>query len=448
MLSHMRFLKNSCQKEHMINQVSKCISESSAFKEVILNIIKWIFLEAKKNNDSIGAMNWYECSEFKTYTTEILSILKNEKLNYDIFYDNAFHHPIENDLEDQIKETILTFIEYIEVIFWKEKPTPTSEEILKRFMERVEKGVYEEIIYPIFNLNFSSSPYKSLPWVITDGIEISGLSAETNALLRQYLEQPIYNNILKPYSQFPVLFIKVSKGKVQHPLIKEIVQTIPVLLYGLFNNCTVIPVCFSGIVTPWCAWQNTGSTGSIKESSYSLPINQLSDFDFANLIRFFNTVKYNDVKKFSIAYRRTINSYEKTEYHQREDRVIDVAIAFESLFEGNENISFRLSNIPPLILKDTFEEREKLSSLIKDFYNYRSSIVHGEHQDTRKIKYFADNGVEANLGLIIHTIQQLIRSMLLNPEIRTQKNQKDLVLGAKTNLNRSIEAYLKSLGGS
>lgn len=69
--------------------------------------------------------------------------------------------------------------------------------------------------------------------------------------------------------------------------------------------------------------------------------------------------------------------------HQMEHICINLAIVLESLFSPNSNteLTHRISFNASHFLGNNFDEKEKIYSIIKNFYNIRSQIVHGSKPD-------------------------------------------------------------------
>ena len=81
-------------------------------------------------------------------------------------------------------------------------------------------------------------------------------------------------------------------------------------------------------------------------------------------------------KCLDLALRRLRDSSEKIEI---EDRVIDMSIALEALFMEGElwNQKKIVSRRASWYFADSHAERERIRKLIKEFYDYRSAIIHG-----------------------------------------------------------------------
>lgn len=77
-------------------------------------------------------------------------------------------------------------------------------------------------------------------------------------------------------------------------------------------------------------------------------------------------------KRFSDAYYRL----------QIEDRLIDYMIAFEALFiEGKVDLTYKISRRTARLLGKTFEERKGISLEIRNSYDIRGELVHGEKKE-------------------------------------------------------------------
>lgn len=423
----------------MNNQDYKCIIKHNGFRNLLGEIVEWGIDQSEKNTNK-NVIICREYPEFKSYAKRIYEIVNNETYCHSMFYDSFSESTPPNTLKQQITLVLETFLEYIDTIITHETPKPNANEILERFITRIELGTHEITYYPLFNLDLNSSP-RTLPFVIEEGIEICGLTSEVRSIIK--------NEAVERYNLFsnypaPLLFIKVSLNKIKdRENVGKIIQSIPILLFGLYNVYAEIPMTFQGTVGPWHPWKFHSSTGPAREKDKQLSRKQISGIEFDSLTRYFKSIDIEEIDKYFIAYKRILSSLKK-DFFEIEDKVIDVAIAFESLFEGSDNITFRLSTIPALVLRDNVEEREHLSNLIKDFYKYRSYIVHGESKNKRKNKFFTGNGIESNLNIIISTIQNLLRLMLLNPTLRTSKGHKILILSKETNLSKNIDSYLKS----
>ena len=93
--------------------------------------------------------------------------------------------------------------------------------------------------------------------------------------------------------------------------------------------------------------------------------------------KFFISSRYHLSKPIDLAIRRFNFAYDRT---NEEDQIIDYLISYESLFFKNEKQELRekISRRVAKLLEDNFEKRKILAHEIKDIYDKRSSIVHGD----------------------------------------------------------------------
>ena len=91
--------------------------------------------------------------------------------------------------------------------------------------------------------------------------------------------------------------------------------------------------------------------------------------------------------KLKIAINRWIKS--KT-YQTPEDKIIDLAIAFETLYLPDSGEStYKLAVRASWYLGDEKKDREELLAVFKEFYKFRSAVVHGgkpKEEENVKIK--------------------------------------------------------------
>lgn len=75
-----------------------------------------------------------------------------------------------------------------------------------------------------------------------------------------------------------------------------------------------------------------------------------------------------------------INRWIKSKTHQTpEDKILDLAIAFEALYlpADNSELTFKLGVRASWYLRDKKKHREDLLAVFKEFYKFRSAVVHG-----------------------------------------------------------------------
>lgn len=92
----------------------------------------------------------------------------------------------------------------------------------------------------------------------------------------------------------------------------------------------------------------------------------------------FDVVKSALVKepKFAISLRRFNAALTKS---TPDEKVIDLAICLESMFEASSEISFQFSAFNAILSEPEPAKRQEVFRLLKRFYGWRSKIVHGTH---------------------------------------------------------------------
>ena len=107
------------------------------------------------------------------------------------------------------------------------------------------------------------------------------------------------------------------------------------------------------------------------------PIRPLNRAELRELIRRYADLAEQSRNALNLAMRRLRDSTERIEF---EDKVIDVCIALEAMFmEDGEEHDHKVitSRRGSWYFADSYEEREQTRALLKEFYDYRNSIAHG-----------------------------------------------------------------------
>ena len=91
----------------------------------------------------------------------------------------------------------------------------------------------------------------------------------------------------------------------------------------------------------------------------------------------FNNSKFHQSKSIDIAIRRFNLAFDRTNL---EDKIIDFLISYEALFFKNEKQELRekISRRVGILLENDFLKRQILAKEVKEIYDKRSSIVHGD----------------------------------------------------------------------
>ncbi|MFQ5819346.1 MAG: hypothetical protein ACE5I5_05105 [Candidatus Heimdallarchaeota archaeon] len=100
--------------------------------------------------------------------------------------------------------------------------------------------------------------------------------------------------------------------------------------------------------------------------------------EFQNFWNRLNQIDLGQFVSLNIAIRRFNDAYER---ERLEDKLIDHMIAFEALyFKEGEMGEFRhkLAVRSARFLKQSYEDRKEIIRQMKEFYDKRSKIVHGE----------------------------------------------------------------------
>jgi len=100
--------------------------------------------------------------------------------------------------------------------------------------------------------------------------------------------------------------------------------------------------------------------------------------EVAELIEFYN-LYMSSYPEFSNFIKLAISRFNQTRFRKSiEDKLVDIIIAFESLFlNNNPELSFRLGYSVAHFICDSPKEKRKIFDNTKKAYNYRSRIVHG-----------------------------------------------------------------------
>ena len=112
------------------------------------------------------------------------------------------------------------------------------------------------------------------------------------------------------------------------------------------------------------------------------PAYTLNETEKGEFVAFWNTIDKLDLEQpaaLSVAVRRFNYAYDR---HNLEDKLVDFMVAFEALFfKEGESGEFRhkLSTRVARFLNVSYEERKRVAEEMNDFYDKRSSVVHGEN---------------------------------------------------------------------
>jgi hypothetical protein len=117
-----------------------------------------------------------------------------------------------------------------------------------------------------------------------------------------------------------------------------------------------------------------------------------------------------NVEKVALAFKRWSETAERL---VNEDKLIDYWVALESLFasDSNQEVKFRASLRIAAFLGKTPDKRKEIYTDMRNSYDWRSAIVHGDFRKPNKIK-------ELNKKCPLHQITEKTRSYLRESILR------------------------------
>ena len=142
--------------------------------------------------------------------------------------------------------------------------------------------------------------------------------------------------------------------------------------------------------------------------------------------KFFNKIYKMSLEKYDLAIEYFNKSY--TEPYTPRDSFLDLMITLENLFlKGtNQELSYRISMRMAYVLGKDKEDRKNIFDFIKDAYNLRSKIVHGEKSDKLDNQKFLE-------------LRELTRKSIIyfleNEDNWNGKKLDEVILEAKENIN-------------
>jgi hypothetical protein len=239
------------------------------------------------------------------------------------------------------------------------------------------------VIYPIFNFQAS----EELAEKIKNGFQFSN-----KVILRQIEKEEVD----RFYKTFPYLwgdgaylislinlktFVFEVKDEINRAerLVYEVLTSMRLhkphgavfcKLYRIEENSKTIE---SGCINPPAPW---------KPSTYQLSISEIEEVD--EWIGKINKVNLDKNSSFRVACERFNRSYEE---RRDDDKIIDLAIAFEALFTGEDTT--RLENMGKfvglgcsMLLGQNAEDRKEISQFLEKAFHIRNGIVHNLKLET------------------------------------------------------------------
>ena len=164
--------------------------------------------------------------------------------------------------------------------------------------------------------------------------------------------------------------------------------------------------------------------------------------DFKKLYK--KSLRFTDDRRMFIALERFNLAYEKKRF---EDNIIDYVIAFEALFVNSKRIRMEVGLKSGFLIEDTKEKRTEICKFMRDLYDLRSSIVHGDGikipMKVGKEDYYSDYRLRSD---IIKIFREIIKSCFDEERLRDKKDIFTLIeeeLKFEENINKSYEEIIE-----
>lgn len=164
-----------------------------------------------------------------------------------------------------------------------------------------------------------------------------------------------------------------------------------------------------------------GGGGAVLGPAFTSPQIQLADF--ATIQGWAEKVERVDLQPVKVAVRRTLSAIHRLSL---EDQLIDAVIALENMFGASKGEQrMRVSHAAAWLLARDPSERESLAREVRDLYDERSALVHGETPSSRRNLH--DDAKRA-ITLAANSLRELIdkRSDLLTDRDRWRQLLLDL----------------------
>jgi hypothetical protein len=130
------------------------------------------------------------------------------------------------------------------------------------------------------------------------------------------------------------------------------------------------------------------------------------------------------------------------------DRIIDLAIALESLFARGTELSYRYATNCAALLEDVSARHFEVFSFIKKFYELRSTVAHGEDPSTSSAgRAFGvkRREIDDNLKRVTKIVEELLRLHVLNHKIRTDAGKTAHLLDPQPLITDAVQIGVNSV---
>lgn len=129
-------------------------------------------------------------------------------------------------------------------------------------------------------------------------------------------------------------------------------------------------------------------------------------------------------KKINFFLAKNRLSYGMSKFHP-EQAIIDYITGLEAIYirGGSENLSFRLSILVAAIIgrSQSFRDKKKIFDFIKDMYNLRSRLVHGDRSKD-SMKFISKNLNQQNLLQLEEYLRKSLKLFIKKPENFDEEN--------------------------
>ncbi len=320
---------------------------------------------------------------------------------------------------------------------------PTDESakgFLEQFENALDKNPTDVTYIPMYGVYPDQHFRLAEPFQLSEHTHFGFLNDPIRRLLRFALEGPAENDGAISLDNSPQFIITVSKPyQAPNVAIKKAVdrdiQSLRVFFSGLFSIEFETPCQHTGTCTPMTPWNyRTGSLS--QEFKYESDRRCFRDNNLAAINRYWEALHPDVLSRYSVTSSRLLNAKKRKFWA---DQVVDLAIALESLFSGRSELSRRYRTIIPALLKNTPEEKIELHNRIKEFYQLRSIIVHGDtvgSQRRLKEKFEAMDKREFDqeMKVIENSVREYFKLQLLNERLRQSSSESDIIFGKELNL--------------
>jgi len=201
-----------------------------------------------------------------------------------------------------------------------------------------------------------------------------------------------YENLYMQYEHLLYCYY-TDKGGIGYSKELDEKQKLTKVFFNLIKNKSV-NVTYCHRFTKYQQENDFRSAGffSFKEDAFqrdnALEIPKSKSSWLKNIWKNYTSVEIQKNKAFRVATNRLYYSFNR--YHP-EDQVVDLMIAFEAIFvRRGERISLKLPQRCSSFLQSYFQ-KQQLFQFMKDAYNVRSRLVHGDNLETGDLKYLGKN---------------------------------------------------------